>query len=85
MTDIDKIAADLRQAAFPGAAGWNVASEPVKEQWRRAAEHAAGRILRARDEAFRAATAVAHELGQHVAAQAVRKLRFAAEDEGTLS
>lgn len=85
MTDIDKLAADLRQAAFPGAAGWNVASEPVKEQWRRAAEHAAGRILRARDEAFRAATAVAHELGQHVAAQAVRKLRFAAEDEGTLS
>ena len=78
MTDFDKLAADLRQAAFPGAAGWNVASEPVKE-------HAAGRILRARDEAFRAATAVAHELGQHVAAQAVRKLRFAAEDEGTLS
>jgi hypothetical protein len=52
-TKLDDLADKLRHAAFPGAGSWRMAAEQTKEQWRRVAQYAEGRIERARDEAYR--------------------------------
>jgi hypothetical protein len=48
-TDLDKLASELRQAAFPGARSWYAADTSVKAAWLRVAQHAAARVDRAVD------------------------------------
>jgi hypothetical protein len=76
-TDIENLAIQLRQAAFPGATGWAFCSEDVRERWIKAAKLADAMIERAKDQALRQATAAAHELGQHAAVKMLRELRAA--------
>lgn len=73
----DRLADELRHAAFPGAHSWGIAAEPTKEAWRRVAVLTDARIEREVDKALREATTKAHDLGQHLAAKAIREMRSA--------
>lgn len=73
--DIEKLAIELRDAAFPGADAWAFAAPDTRERWIRAARLAGSRIERAVDKTLRTATANAHEIKQHEAAKMLREMR----------
>jgi hypothetical protein len=74
--DIEQLAVALRVAAFPGATDWSYCAQDTRDRWINAAEVADSRIMRAKDQVLREATANAHALGQHAAAKMLRELRF---------
>lgn len=65
----------LRHAAFPGAPAWDICALSTREQWLRVAALALSHAEIEVDKALRQAVAACHELGQHEAAKAVRKIR----------
>ena len=77
MTDsAEKLARELRQAAFPGATSWAFCHGDVRERWIKAALLAESRIERAIDETLRIATTKAHEAGEHKAAKMLREQHY---------
>lgn len=78
---IEKIARDLRTAAFPGASAWDFCSGDVRERWINAARYTISFRDRGIDDALRAATAAAHDCGNHEAAKAIRELRKKIEND----
>lgn len=78
MTDeerIEKLAKELRTAAFPGARSWAFVAEDVRGRWIAAATLADCRCDKATDDAYRKATAALHANGEHQAVAVIRKLR----------
>ena len=73
--NIEKLAKDLRAAAFPGASSWAFCSGDVRERWISAARVAAARATGAADDALRRATASLHAAGENTAVRYVRELR----------